>query len=146
MAIYLEIGKQMLTAIKNKNDISRDILRYIKGEIERASISEKKKPSDEFCMQILKKMIKQTEESKMFAEKFTRPLMARTCIEEIKIYKSFLPKEMTEDELRILVNKVIVDSGAKTNKEFGKVMSILKNTIKGQNMQLMSKIVNETLK
>lgn len=145
MEIYQEIGKQLTKSIKEKNESQRDILRYLKGEIERASISERKKITDDFCIGILKRMIKQSEDTKKFSEKFNRHLSAKLSVEEIKIYKSFLPAEMSEEDIRLMIGKVIVETGAKTKKDFGKVMKTLKKNLPGQDMKLISHILNKEL-
>jgi uncharacterized protein YqeY len=77
-------------------------------------------------------MIKQRRESIALYEKGNRPDLVKQESEEIAIIEKFLPKQMSEDEVKAAIGKVVASVGAKDVKDMGKVMAELKKTYAGQ--------------
>jgi uncharacterized protein len=88
--------------------------------------------NDEEIMQILAKMVKQRDESARIYEEANRLELAVQEREEIEVIKSFLPKQLGEDEVRQLCAKVITDVGADGLRDMGKCMAALKERYPGQ--------------
>lgn len=88
--------------------------------------------NDEEIMQILAKMVKQRDESARIYEEANRLELAAQEREEIEVIKSFLPKQLGEDEVRQLCAKVITDVGADGLRDMGKCMAALKERYPGQ--------------
>nr|WP_295469369.1 GatB/YqeY domain-containing protein [Mesorhizobium sp.] len=88
--------------------------------------------NDEEIMQILAKMVKQRDESARIYEEANRLELAQQEREEIDIIKSFLPKQLGEEEVRQLCAKVVSDVGADGLRDMGKCMAALKERYPGQ--------------
>ncbi len=88
--------------------------------------------NDEEIMQILAKMVKQRDESARIYEEANRLELAQQEREEIEVIKSFLPKQLGEDEVRQLCAKVVADVGADGLRDMGRCMAALKERYPGQ--------------
>lgn len=88
--------------------------------------------NDEEIMLILAKMVKQRDESARIYEEANRLELAQQEREEIEIIKSFLPKQLGEDEVKQLCAKVVSDVGADGLRDMGRCMAALKERYPGQ--------------
>jgi uncharacterized protein YqeY len=87
---------------------------------------------DSGLIDLFAKMVKQRQESVAIYEQGGRPELAQAEREEIAIIKSFMPKQMNEDEARAAVAAAITAVGAQSVKDMGKVMAELKAKYAGQ--------------
>ncbi len=88
--------------------------------------------SEDEILQMMQSMIKQRRESISMFEKGNRPDLAQKEAAEIAIIEEFLPRQMGEEEVRVIAAKVIADTGAAGPKDMGKVMATLKSAYAGQ--------------
>lgn len=82
---------------------------------------------DELILGILSKMVKQRKDSISAYEEGGRLELAEQEREEIKIISDFLPRQMTEEEIQKASKKAVDETGAKSLKDMGKVMALLKS-------------------
>lgn len=88
--------------------------------------------SPDEILAMLQKMIKQRQESKEMYEKGGRPELAQQEGEEIAIITSYLPKQMSDDEVKAAIDGAIKETGAAGMKDMGKVIAALKAKYAGQ--------------
>lgn len=88
--------------------------------------------SDDEILGLLQKMIKQRQESAELYDKGGRPELASQEREEIAVITSFLPKQMSEDEIKAAVAAAVKDTGASSMKDMGRVMAALKERHAGK--------------
>ena len=88
--------------------------------------------SNDDILQLLQSMIKQRKDSIAMYAKGDRQDLVDSEQAEVDIIKSFLPKQMDEDEIKIAVEDVIKTSGAAGLKDMGKVMAVLRERFAGQ--------------
>jgi uncharacterized protein len=81
---------------------------------------------------LLQKMIKQRQESVELYEKGARPELAQQEREEIAIIAGYLPKQMSEDEVKAAISAAIAETGAAGMKDMGKVIAALKGKFAGK--------------
>jgi uncharacterized protein len=81
---------------------------------------------------LLQKMIKQRQESVELYEKGARPELAQQEREEIAIIAGYLPKQMSEDEVKAAISAAIAETGAAGMKDMGKVIAVLKGKFAGK--------------
>jgi uncharacterized protein YqeY len=86
-----------------------------------------KEMSDSDIMAILKKMIKQRNESCEVYKKAGRNELLENETKEIKVISTFLPKQLGEEETKKICQEAIKSSGASSMKDMGKVMGVLKS-------------------
>jgi uncharacterized protein YqeY len=87
---------------------------------------------DDEIASMLQGMIKQRRESIALYEKGNRADLVKQESEEITVIERFLPKQMSEDEIKAAIAKIVAAIGAKDIKDMGKVMAELKKTYVGQ--------------
>jgi len=87
---------------------------------------------DSGIIDVLAKMVKQRQDSVEAFDKGGRPELAQAEREEIAIIQSYLPKQMSEDEAKAAVQKIVSEIGASGIKDMGKVMAELKARHAGQ--------------
>jgi uncharacterized protein YqeY len=87
---------------------------------------------DDEILSLLAKMIKQREESAAVYESGGRPELATGEREEIAIIREFMPRQMSEEEMRAAVQSAVAETGAAAPKDMGRVMAALKQRHSGQ--------------
>lgn len=148
MTLEEKVMAGMKEAMKSKNEASLRGLRAIKSEI----IKAKTDPgaggvvSAEMELKLLQKMVKQRRDSLEIFKQQNRPDLAQKEEEEISIIESFLPRQLTEDEVRQKVSAAIAETGASGPQDMGKVMGVATKQLAGQaDGKLISAIVKELL-
>ena len=131
MSIKEKINDEYKTALKSKdkNKIStyRLILSGIKDlDISNRSGPNKKETDDEYIKKLLKKMIKQRNESVEIYKKNKRDDLLKIEQGEIDLLSTYLPKQLSEEETKKICSEVILKVGAQSIKDMGKVMGELK--------------------
>ena len=131
MSIKEKINDEYKTALKSKdkNKIStyRLVLSGIKDlDISNRSGPKKKETDDEDIKKLLKKMIKQRNESVEIYKKNKREDLLNIEQGEIELLSTYLPKQLSEEETKKICSEIITKVGAQTIKDMGKVMGELK--------------------
>jgi len=131
MSIKEKINNEYKTALKSKdkNKIStyRLILSGIKDlDISNRSGPNKKETDDEDIKKLLKKMIKQRNESVEIYKKNKREDLLKIEQGEIDLLSTYLPKQLSEEETKKICSEIISKVGAQNIKDMGKVMGELK--------------------
>ena len=126
--MYLKQTRQ----IKNSNKNLYPTLRLIVSGIKDALIANRtkggKELTDQDIMSLLKKMVKQRNESCEVYKKAERSELLEIETKEIEIINSFLPKQLSEEDAKKLCEEAIKKIGASSIKDMGKVMGDLKKT------------------
>jgi uncharacterized protein YqeY len=148
MSLEQQIMAEMKDAMKSKNEAALRGLRAIKAEI----IKAKTEPGaggeiDEATEQkFLQKMMKQRKDSLEIFEKQGREDLAVKEREEIALIEKFLPKQLTETELKEIIAKIIAETGASSPADLGKVMGVASKQLAGKaDGKAISAIVKELL-
>ena len=132
MSLQTQIEEKLNQALKNKDKSLYPTLRLIVSSIKDALIAsrnkERKELSDQDVMSIMKKMVKQRNESCEVYKKADRKELLEIETNEIKIISSFLPKQLSQEDTEKLCKEVIKTLGANSIKDMGKVMGKLKET------------------
>ena len=133
-------------AMRDKDIIKRNALRLCLSTIKLAEVETGKPLDDSGIMAILQKEIKTKGETIAEAEKAERPEMIAPIQAEIDYLKEFLPKELSDEELKTLIDGVIDESGASSIKEMGKVMKVAIEKVAGRAANdRISKLVRDLL-
>lgn len=138
----------MTQAMRDKNVVKLSVLRLAKAAIMKFEVAGSKKveSTDEDVLKILAKEIKQRKDSIEAYKKGDREEQAASEEAEMKILQSYLPEQMSEEELKSVVSRVISQTGATSKADFGKVMGAVMKEVKGKaDGRAVSKAVEETL-
>jgi uncharacterized protein YqeY len=130
------INNAVKEAMKAKNERKLSTLRMVNSAIKNADIEARgqgKPPlSDADLFGVLQKMIKQRQEAVELYDKGGRAELAAQEREEIAILAAYLPKQMSEDDIKAVISAAIAETGAAGMKDIGKVIAALKAKYTGQ--------------
>lgn len=123
---YQELQDEIKAAMKARDKNRLSILRQVHGEIKNIEVNERREITDADVDAMLKRTIKQTKETLEGSIKAGND-QERTdrLTEQVEILESYLPKQVSGDELLALIDQVLSETGAATKKEMGKVMGTL---------------------
>ena len=151
MSLKKQIEEKLNLALKAKDKKTYPTLRLIVSAIKDFEIANRSKGykdlGDSDINSILKKMIKQRNESCEVYKKAGRNDLLNNETNEIKIISEFLPKQLSEEETKKICLEAIKISGASSMKDMGKVMGILKSKHSDTlDFSKVSSIIKEQLK
>ncbi len=130
----------------NKNNTLRDTLRMISAEIKQLEVDKKITVSDDDVISILNKMAKQRKDSIQQFQQGGREDLASIEINELEIITTYLPAQLSEEEIDIHINEAIASLGATSPQDMGKVMGALKPLLNGKaDMGIVSAAVKSKL-
>lgn len=122
-------------------------IRFLNAEIKNAEILKKEELTDEEIQDIIQRQIKRRKDSIEQYKKGGREDLAEKEAKEEKILASYLPEQLSDEEIRELAKKAIEETGAMSPKEMGKVMSKLMPEVRGKaDGKGVSRIASELLK
>ena len=140
------IEEAVKVSMKNRDKEITSTLRMAISELKKEEIDKRIDLEDEQVIQILQRMIKQRKDSYSQFLDAGRNELAEKEQNEINILSDFLPEQLSEEELNLIVTEVIKETAASGPQDMGKVMGSLKQRIQGNaDMGLVSKIVKENL-
>ena len=151
MSLKNQIEEKLNKALKEKEKNIYPTLRLIVSAIKDAEIAnrtkEKKDVSDTDITSILKKMIKQRNESCDVYKKAGRMELLNNEIKEMEVINTFLPKQLSDEETKKICEAVVKSVGASSMKDMGKVMGALKSKHSDTlDFSKVSPIIKELLK
>ena len=131
-----QLAAALKDAMKAKDAPRLSTVRLMQAEIKTRDIANrgvgKGDATDDEILQIMAKMVKQREESAKIYEDNARPELAAKERAEIIVIQDFMPKQLSEADVRANVAAAIAESGATGPKDMGKVMAVLKERYAGQ--------------
>ena len=132
MSLKNQIEEKLNQALKAKDKNTYPTLRLIISAIKDAEIAGRSKGQKEIkdsdIISLLKKMIKQRNESCEVYKKAGRNELLENETKEIEVISAFLPKQLSEEETKKICQEAVKSSGASSMKDIGKVMGVLKST------------------
>ena len=131
-----DINNAVKDAMRAKEERKLSTLRLVNAALKNADIEVRgqgKGPlGDDDVLGLLQKMIKQRHESVELYDKGGRPELAQQEREEIAIISAYLPKQMSDDDVKAAISAIIAETGAAGMKDMGKVIGVLKTKFAGQ--------------
>ena len=151
MSLQTKIETKLNEALKAKDKKTYSALRLVVAAIKDTMIAKKIKDKktlpDNDLMSLLKKMVKQRNDSCDAYKKAGRNELLENEMSEIKIISEFLPKQLSEEETKKICLETIKKVGASSIKDMGKVMGALKKEYSDVlDFSKVSKIIKENLK
>lgn len=132
MSLKDDIKEAMKQAMRDKDSARLDSLRMLSAAIQRREVDERIQLDDVQTLAVLEKLIKQGKESVEQYEKGGRPELAAKEKADIAIYQSYLPKQLSSEEVDAIVNEAVAATGAASIKDMGKVMAAIKPKLAGR--------------
>jgi uncharacterized protein len=148
MVLRDQIQQDLLQSMKDKDEVKTAALRMLKAAIMKFEVSgsSKKEATDDEVIALVNKEAKQRKDSIESFRNGGREEMAAQEEAELKILQTYLPEQLSEEDLRKIVEGVIEQTGATSKADIGKVMGAVMPKVKGlADGGMINKLVGELL-
>ncbi len=145
------LGEKILNdykeAMKSRDTLKSSVLSFLRADLMNAAIAKKKDLLDDNeIIAVIKKQVRQRQDSIEQFTKGARPEMAEKEKHELEILKTYLPPEISSDEIKKIIEEVVTAAGSSGLKDMGKVMKEVNLKIAGKaDGKLVSELVRERL-
>lgn len=132
--LFDQISNDIKEAMKARDKVRLEALRNVK----KVFIEAKTAPGandtleDAQALKILQKLAKQGHDSADLYNSQNRPDLAEAELAQVEVIESYLPKQMSEEEIEAVVKEIIAQTGAQSMKEMGKVMGVASKQLAGK--------------
>ena len=123
------IERDFIEALRSKDKFRLNVLRSLKAAFKYQEIEQKKELSDEEMIAILNGQVKSRKQAIELYLQGNRPELAKVEQNEIEIISCYLPRQLSEEELKQEVKQIITVFDAKSMKDMGRVMKALKEKL-----------------
>ncbi len=148
MNLFDTISQDIKSAMLAKDKVKLEALRGVKKEFLEAKTAKggNGELTDDAALKIITKMVKQRRESAAIYNEQNRPDLAESELAEMAVLESYLPKQLTEEELKAALQAVIEQVGAAGPQDMGKVMGVATKQLAGRaDGRAISAMVKELL-
>lgn len=148
MALFEQISKDIVAAMKAKDKVRLEALRNVKKLFLEAKTAPgaNDELTDEAALKILSKLTKQGKDTAALYVSQNREDLANEELAQVAVIEEYLPKPLSEEELKAEIKKIIEETGASSPKDMGKVMGVGTKSLAGKaDGKAISSIVKELL-
>lgn len=132
MSLKAQVSEDMKTAMRAKDSVRLGAIRLLQAAIKQREVDERIELDDSNVIAVIEKMLKQRRDSIAAYESANRHDLADVEKFEVTVLQTYLPQQLTEDEIKAILEKVVVESGAAGIKDMGKVMAEIKPLVAGR--------------
>jgi len=132
MPLKEKLMDDLKESMKSKDKVKKNTVTMVRAAIKQREVDERIELVDADVVDIIAKQIKQKKDSIPDFEKGKRQDLIDLTNEEIKILLEYLPPQMSDEELDLIVKEAIEATGAQTKKDLGKVMALIMPKVKGK--------------
>ena len=148
MELFDIISNDIKEAMKAKDKVALDTLRNIKKVLLEAKTAPVAGDtvSDETAVKLIQKLVKQGKESAALYSSHNRPELAAEELAQVAVMEKYLPKQMSEEEVKAVLAGIIAETGAAGPQDMGKVMGVATKQLAGKaEGRLISTLVKQML-
>jgi len=132
MSLKAQITEDMKTAMRAKDTAKLGVIRLILAAIKQREVDERVEMDDAAVITAIEKMLKQRRDSIAAFESASRHDLADQEKFEVTVLQTYLPAQMSEEEINTIIAKVVADTGAAGAKDMGKVVGAVKPLVAGK--------------
>ncbi len=132
MSLVDQLKDQMKEAMRAKDKVRLGTIRMALAAVKQIEVDNRETLTDEQAIAVLTKMVKQRRDSIAQYEAAGRNELAEAEASEIQVLETFLPKPLSQEEVAELVDATILEVGASSMADMGKVMGALKPKVQGR--------------
>ncbi len=132
MSLKEQLLQDMKEAMKEKDTIRKNTVQLVRSGILQIEKDKQIELDDEGILDVIAKELKKRRDSIPDFEKSGRTDLLEGLNKEIEVLLGYLPKQLTEDEIKSIVEEAVAENGASTMKDMGKVMAIISPKVKGR--------------
>lgn len=131
MTLKTQISEDMKTAMRAKDSARLGTIRLLQSAIKQREVDERIELQDADVIAVIEKMLKQRRDSIAAFESANRTDLADIEKFEVTVLQTYMPKQLSDEELNQIITQVIADSGASGAKDMGKVVGLVKPLVAG---------------
>ena len=132
--------------MRAKDAVRLESIRLLRAAIQRREVDERIDLTDEDVVSVVQKMVKQGKDSIALFDQGGREDLVQKEAATLAVLETYLPEQLDEQALLILIEKAVSESGAQTVRDMGKVMGLLKPQVQGQaDMGVVSGLIKQKL-
>ncbi|MDF2925522.1 MAG: aspartyl-tRNA amidotransferase [Paenibacillaceae bacterium] len=140
------LNEDMKQAMRSQDKFRLSVIRMVRSSIKNIEIDQRKTLDDQEVLDVLNREIKQRRDSLHEFEKAGRQDLADQLKQELTILAEYMPRQLSEDEVKVIVQQTIQEVGASSKADIGKVMGALMPKVKGlADGKLVNQIVQQSL-
>ncbi len=132
MSLKAQISEDMKTAMRAKDSVRLGAIRLLQAAIKQREVDERIELDDGNVIAVIEKMLKQRRDSIAAYESANRHDLADVEKFEVTVLQTYLPQQLTEDEILSILEKVVIETGAAGIKDMSKVMAAIKPLVAGR--------------
>lgn len=132
MALKEELLLDLKAAMKAKDNVKKQAVTMVRAAILQIEKDTKKELGDDEIIDVISKQVKQRKDSLEEFIKAEREDLVEQTKAELDVLMNYMPKQLTKEELIVIVKEAISSTGAKTKKDMGKIMKEVMPKIKGK--------------
>lgn len=132
MSLKAKISEDMKTAMRAKDSVRLGAIRLLQAAIKQREVDERIELDDANVIAVIEKMLKQRRDSIAAYESANRHDLVDVEKFEVTVLQTYLPQQLTEEEVLGILEKVVVDTGAAGIKDMSKVMAAIKPLVAGR--------------
>jgi uncharacterized protein YqeY len=146
MSIEKKLMEDMKSAMKAQDKIRLETIRGVRAQIKNTQIEIGRELNEEEVIQVLMNAAKKRKEAIEQYQALGREDRAATETQELKIIESYLPEQMSAEDIAKIVDEVIQEVNAESMKDMGKVMGAIMPKVKGKaDGKIVQQVVREKL-
>ena len=131
MSLKQKISEDMKDAMRAKDSARLGAIRLLQAAIKQREVDERIELTDADVISAIEKMLKQRRDSIAAYESANRTDLADVEKFEVSVLQTYLPQQLTEEEVSQIVDKVVADTGAQGAKDMGKVVGLVRPLVAG---------------
>lgn len=146
MTLSERINNDLKEAMKSKDSFRLSVIRMVKGAMQLAKHNPREELTDDDVITVISKQIKMRNDSIKEFEAAGRSDLVEQNKKEIEILNTYMPKQLSEEELTEIIDKVFEEVKPTSQKDMGLIMKNISPLVKGKaDMSLVNKLVKERL-
>jgi uncharacterized protein YqeY len=147
MTIKDQLQADLKTALLNKDDLRKDVIRYTLAALNYAEIAKNKPLDDADIAAVLATEVKRRRDTIAELETANRPKLLKHEQDQLEVLMAYLPKQLSREEVAVAAQKVIAELSASGPQPMGDVMKRLMPELKGKaDGKLINEVVRDLLK
>ena len=146
MTLSERINNDLKEAMKSKDSFRLSVIRMVKGAMQLAKPNPREELTDDDVITVISKQIKMRNDTIKEFEAAGRSDLVEQNKKEIEILNAYMPKQLSEEELTEIIDKVFEEVKPTSQKDMGLIMKNISPLVKGKaDMSLVNKLVKERL-
>ncbi|MZQ76345.1 MAG: GatB/YqeY domain-containing protein [Peptoclostridium sp.] len=143
MALKDQLMDDLKQSMKDKDNLKKSVITLVRSAIKQYEVDNRVEADDDKVIDTISKQLKQRRDSLVEFEKAQREDLVEQTKKEIDVLVSYLPEQMSAEEVKSIVLQTISETGASSVKDMGRLMAALMPKLKGK---ADGKLINEIAK